>query len=64
LVLGAHFNANFFHSVVRGRLELHSIDRRIQSNRVLWRSLARTGVEGRRCWRVLLLIVFLREMVL
>jgi len=32
LVLGAHFNANFFHSVVRGRLELHSIDRRIQSN--------------------------------
>ncbi|MEM4495230.1 MAG: formate--phosphoribosylaminoimidazolecarboxamide ligase family protein [Candidatus Caldarchaeum sp.] len=32
LVLGAHFNANFFHSVVRDRLELHSIDRRIQSN--------------------------------
>lgn len=32
LVLGAHFNANFFHSVVKGRLELHSIDRRIQSN--------------------------------
>ncbi|MEM1965865.1 MAG: formate--phosphoribosylaminoimidazolecarboxamide ligase family protein [Candidatus Caldarchaeum sp.] len=32
LVLGAHFNANFFHSMVRKRLELHSIDRRIQSN--------------------------------
>ncbi|MCS6769908.1 MAG: formate--phosphoribosylaminoimidazolecarboxamide ligase family protein [Candidatus Caldarchaeum sp.] len=32
LVLGAHFNANFFHSIVRNRLELHSVDRRIQSN--------------------------------
>lgn len=32
LVLGAHFNANFFYSVMRNRLELHSIDRRIQSN--------------------------------
>ncbi|MEM0384337.1 MAG: formate--phosphoribosylaminoimidazolecarboxamide ligase family protein [Candidatus Caldarchaeum sp.] len=32
LVLGAHFNANFFNSVVRNRLELHSIDRRIQSS--------------------------------
>ncbi len=32
LILGAHFNANFFNSIVRKRLELHSIDRRIQSN--------------------------------
>lgn len=32
LVLGAHFNANFFYSVIRRRLELHSFDRRIQSN--------------------------------
>lgn len=32
LVLGAHFNANFFNSIVRERLELHSIDRRIQSD--------------------------------
>ncbi|MCS7133966.1 MAG: formate--phosphoribosylaminoimidazolecarboxamide ligase family protein [Candidatus Caldarchaeum sp.] len=32
LVLGAHFNANFFNSIMRKRLELHSIDRRIQSN--------------------------------
>ncbi|ADY02146.1 5-formaminoimidazole-4-carboxamide-1-(beta)-D- ribofuranosyl 5'-monophosphate synthetase-like protein [Vulcanisaeta moutnovskia 768-28] len=32
LVLGAHFNANYFYSRVRGRLELHSFDRRIQSN--------------------------------
>jgi 5-formaminoimidazole-4-carboxamide-1-(beta)-D-ribofuranosyl 5'-monophosphate synthetase len=32
LVLGAHFNANFFYSVVKSRLELHSIDRRIQSD--------------------------------
>lgn len=31
-VLGAHFNANFFYTVMRKRLELHSIDRRIQSN--------------------------------
>ncbi len=31
-VLGAHFNANFFYSPIMGRLELHSIDRRIQSN--------------------------------
>ncbi len=32
LVVGAHFNLNFFYSPLRGRLELHSIDRRIQSN--------------------------------
>ncbi|MGC8570851.1 MAG: formate--phosphoribosylaminoimidazolecarboxamide ligase family protein [Caldivirga sp.] len=32
LVIGAHFNANYFYSKVRGRLELHSFDRRIQSN--------------------------------
>jgi 5-formaminoimidazole-4-carboxamide-1-(beta)-D-ribofuranosyl 5'-monophosphate synthetase len=32
LVIGAHFNANYFYSVMRRRLELHSIDRRIQSN--------------------------------
>ncbi|WP_291765427.1 formate--phosphoribosylaminoimidazolecarboxamide ligase family protein [Caldivirga sp. UBA161] len=32
LVIGAHFNANYFYSKVRERLELHSFDRRIQSN--------------------------------
>jgi 5-formaminoimidazole-4-carboxamide-1-(beta)-D-ribofuranosyl 5'-monophosphate synthetase len=32
LILGAHFNANYFYSVMRKRLELHSFDRRIQSN--------------------------------
>ncbi|MGC8555514.1 MAG: formate--phosphoribosylaminoimidazolecarboxamide ligase family protein [Conexivisphaera sp.] len=32
LVVGAHFNLNFFYSPLMGRLELHSIDRRIQSN--------------------------------
>lgn len=32
LVLGAHFNANYFYSPLRKRLELHSFDRRIQSN--------------------------------
>lgn len=32
LVLGAHFNANYFYSKIRGRLELHSFDRRIQSD--------------------------------
>ncbi len=32
LVLGAHFNVNYFYSPIRRRLELHSIDRRIQSN--------------------------------
>lgn len=32
LVLGAHFNINYFYSVVRRRLEIVSIDRRIQSN--------------------------------
>ncbi len=31
-MLGAHFNANYFYSRVRGRLELHGFDRRIQSN--------------------------------
>ena len=31
-ILGAHFNANYFYSPMMGRLELHSIDRRIQSN--------------------------------
>ncbi|MEM4316287.1 MAG: formate--phosphoribosylaminoimidazolecarboxamide ligase family protein [Nitrososphaerota archaeon] len=31
-VFGAHFNANYFHSPVMNRLELHSIDRRIQSS--------------------------------
>ena len=29
---GAHFNINFFYSVVRGELELYSIDRRLQTN--------------------------------
>ncbi len=29
---GAHFNVNFFYSVVRGELELYSIDRRFQTN--------------------------------
>lgn len=32
LVLGAHFNANYFYSPLFKRLELHSFDRRIQSN--------------------------------
>lgn len=32
LLLGAHFIANYFYSRVRKRLELHSFDRRIQSN--------------------------------
>lgn len=32
LVLGAHFNVNYFYSVVHRRLEIVSIDRRIQSN--------------------------------
>ncbi|KUO87107.1 MAG: formate--phosphoribosylaminoimidazolecarboxamide ligase family protein [Thermoproteus sp.] len=32
LVLGAHFNANFFQSPIYRRLELHSFDRRIQSD--------------------------------
>jgi len=32
LIVGAHFNFNFFYSPLRGRLELHSVDRRIQSN--------------------------------
>ncbi|MEM4416990.1 MAG: formate--phosphoribosylaminoimidazolecarboxamide ligase family protein [Nitrososphaerota archaeon] len=31
-VLGAHFNANYFYSPLLKRTELHSIDRRIQSN--------------------------------
>lgn len=32
LILGAHFNINYFYSAARGRLEILSIDRRIQSN--------------------------------
>ncbi|BBD71626.1 5-formaminoimidazole-4-carboxamide-1-(beta)-D-ribofuranosyl 5'-monophosphate synthetase [Sulfodiicoccus acidiphilus] len=32
LILGAHFNVNFFYSPLRERVELHSIDRRIQSD--------------------------------
>lgn len=32
LVLGAHFNVNYFYSVARGEVELLSIDRRIQTN--------------------------------
>ena len=31
-VAGSHFNLNFFMSPVYGRLELHSIDRRLQTN--------------------------------
>lgn len=32
LVIGAHFNVNYFRSIVRSDVELLSIDRRIQSN--------------------------------
>ncbi len=32
LVLGAHFNVNYFRSIARDRIELLSIDRRIQTN--------------------------------
>lgn len=32
LVVGAHFNVNYFHSVARRRVELLSIDRRLQTN--------------------------------
>jgi len=32
LILGAHFNVNYFHSIALGRIELLSIDRRIQTN--------------------------------
>lgn len=32
LVLGAHFNVNYFASVARGEVEILSIDRRIQTN--------------------------------
>lgn len=32
LVLGAHFNVNYFVSIAEGRVELLSIDRRIQTN--------------------------------
>jgi 5-formaminoimidazole-4-carboxamide-1-(beta)-D-ribofuranosyl 5'-monophosphate synthetase len=32
LVVGAHFNVNYFRSVARGRVEILSMDRRIQSN--------------------------------
>ncbi|NPA99878.1 MAG: formate--phosphoribosylaminoimidazolecarboxamide ligase family protein [Crenarchaeota archaeon] len=31
-ILGAHFNVNYFYSPILNRLELHSIDRRIQTN--------------------------------
>jgi len=36
LILGAHFNINYFYSVVRDRLEIVSVDRRIQSNLDGW----------------------------
>jgi len=36
LILGAHFNINYFFSVVRERLEIISVDRRIQSNLDGW----------------------------
>ncbi|GBC72157.1 hypothetical protein HRbin02_01954 [Candidatus Calditenuaceae archaeon HR02] len=32
LIIGAHFNINYFYSVARQRLEILSVDRRIQSN--------------------------------
>lgn len=32
LVVGAHFNVNYFNSIAKGRVELLSIDRRIQTN--------------------------------
>ncbi len=32
LIIGAHFNVNYFYSPILRRLELHSIDRRIQTN--------------------------------
>lgn len=32
LIIGAHFNINYFYSPILKRLELHSIDRRVQSN--------------------------------
>jgi 5-formaminoimidazole-4-carboxamide-1-(beta)-D-ribofuranosyl 5'-monophosphate synthetase len=31
-IFGAHFNVNYFYSVIRNRLELYGIDRRIQSD--------------------------------
>ncbi len=31
-IIGAHFNVNYFYSPILNRLELHSIDRRIQTN--------------------------------
>ncbi|UXD21380.1 5-formaminoimidazole-4-carboxamide-1-(beta)-D-ribofuranosyl 5'-monophosphate synthetase [Ignicoccus pacificus DSM 13166] len=36
LVLGAHFNINYFNSVMKGEVELHSVDRRIQSDLDGW----------------------------
>ncbi len=36
LVLGAHFNINYFHSIIRNDVELHSVDRRIQSDLDGW----------------------------
>ncbi len=32
LIIGAHFNVNYFYSPILKRLELHSIDRRVQTN--------------------------------
>ncbi len=31
-IIGAHFNVNYFYSPILNRLELHSIDRRVQTN--------------------------------
>ncbi len=36
LVLGAHFNINYFNSLIRNDVELHSVDRRIQSDLDGW----------------------------
>ncbi|NPA85065.1 MAG: formate--phosphoribosylaminoimidazolecarboxamide ligase family protein [Crenarchaeota archaeon] len=36
LVLGAHFNVNYFYSVIMKDVELHSVDRRIQSDLDGW----------------------------
>ncbi len=32
LVIGVDFNFNYFHSIVRGEIEFHGIDRRLQTN--------------------------------
>jgi len=48
LVLGAHFNVNYFNSIVKGEVELHSVDRRIQSDLDGWLRLpAREQLELR-----------------